>query len=420
MIISIAAIVIRRVSENPVELNENGNHGKLFSFFKGPRWASWNLGIFLCIRCAGIHRNLGEQASLSVSVLITHSHSFLFVGVHISRVKSVNLDTWAPEQVVSLQQMGNSRARAVYEALLADNFRRPQTDSGLESFVRAKYEQKKYIAREWIPPPPITKVDWDKEIEEEIENQKRKKKPTTASIASIPEPAKLAPSPVNVSIPAPPHSPKTSSRAEAKKSVTSNSMDLLGLDTSTSSTLSATLTAPTNVVKPVALIGDGFDVFASASPSPAKVPQPSVPLKAATTEDTLAQEENDFFNQKTADNGAGEKGKLTRDSILALYGNAPSFPAPQAQQFNANFPVAGQDQFFAYGQQPGAPLYTPVPPQSQPFGAAGAQQPMMFNGNNGNFGAFNANLGTMQTQQINKLNELNIKKIESLNFNNFK
>ena len=23
---------------------------------KGPRWASWNLGIFLCIRCAGIHR----------------------------------------------------------------------------------------------------------------------------------------------------------------------------------------------------------------------------------------------------------------------------------------------------------------------------------------------------------------------------
>ena len=45
---------------------------------KGPRWASWNLGIFLCIRCAGIHRNLG---------------------VHISRVKSVNLDSWKPKEV---------------------------------------------------------------------------------------------------------------------------------------------------------------------------------------------------------------------------------------------------------------------------------------------------------------------------------
>jgi len=44
----------------------------------GPRWASWNLGVFLCIRCAGIHRNLG---------------------VHVSRVKSVNLDSWTPEQI---------------------------------------------------------------------------------------------------------------------------------------------------------------------------------------------------------------------------------------------------------------------------------------------------------------------------------
>jgi len=44
----------------------------------GPRWASWNLGVFLCIRCAGIHRNLG---------------------VHVSKVKSVNLDAWTAEQL---------------------------------------------------------------------------------------------------------------------------------------------------------------------------------------------------------------------------------------------------------------------------------------------------------------------------------
>lgn len=53
----------------------------------------------------------------------------------------------------SIQQMGNSRARAVYEANLPDSFRRPQTDCSLESFIRAKYEHKKYIAREWVPPP---------------------------------------------------------------------------------------------------------------------------------------------------------------------------------------------------------------------------------------------------------------------------
>lgn len=50
--------------------------------------------------------------------------------------------------------MGNSRARAVYEAQLPDGFRRPQTDAALESFIRAKYEQKKYVAKEWVPSPP--------------------------------------------------------------------------------------------------------------------------------------------------------------------------------------------------------------------------------------------------------------------------
>ena len=44
----------------------------------GPRWASANLGNFFCIECSGIHRNLG---------------------VHISFVRSVNLDSWTPKQV---------------------------------------------------------------------------------------------------------------------------------------------------------------------------------------------------------------------------------------------------------------------------------------------------------------------------------
>ena len=52
---------------------------------KGPRWASWNLGVFICIRCAGIHRNLG---------------------VHISRVKSVNLDQWTAEQIAVSKVLG--------------------------------------------------------------------------------------------------------------------------------------------------------------------------------------------------------------------------------------------------------------------------------------------------------------------------
>ncbi|KAL7829396.1 hypothetical protein AOLI_G00302810 [Acnodon oligacanthus] len=91
---------------------------------KGPRWASWNLGIFICIRCAGIHRNLG---------------------VHISRVKSVNLDQWTQEQIQCVQEMGNAKARRLYEAFLPECFQRPETDQAAEIFIRDKYEKKKYM-----------------------------------------------------------------------------------------------------------------------------------------------------------------------------------------------------------------------------------------------------------------------------------
>lgn len=113
---------------------------------KGPRWASWNLGIFICIRCAGIHRNLG---------------------VHISRVKSVNLDQWTAEQIASMQATGNAKSRSIYEANLPDTFRRSQTDSAMEQFIRNKYETRKWIAKEWTQPtitvPADLKIDDTKE-----------------------------------------------------------------------------------------------------------------------------------------------------------------------------------------------------------------------------------------------------------------
>ncbi|TNN65415.1 Stromal membrane-associated protein 1 [Liparis tanakae] len=107
----------------------------------GPRWASWNLGVFMCIRCAGIHRNLG---------------------VHISRVKSVNLDQWTPEQIQSMVDMGNNRAKRLYEDHLPESFRRPQTDQypppalslAVEVFIRDKYERKKYYNKEALTTAP--------------------------------------------------------------------------------------------------------------------------------------------------------------------------------------------------------------------------------------------------------------------------
>nr|CAD7404347.1 unnamed protein product [Timema poppensis] len=278
---------------------------------KGPRWASWNLGIFLCIRCAGIHRNLG---------------------VHISKVKSVNLDTWTPEQVVSLQQMGNSRARAVYEANLPDNFRRPQTDSSLEAFVRAKYEQKKYIAREWVP-PSIPKVNWDKELDEEAERQRRRKKElnqqrqvrrsnNSASETTVPQ---LLPKPKGSTSP---KVPRTTADA-GKTAPKSATHDLLGLESpegSTATPVSSSVSA-----------GGGDDIFSSfLSAPPATEPvspagntkpveKPEEPVKGRSAE------EESFFNQPAP--SSAEKRQLTKDSILALYATQPTQPVSQQPMF---------------------------------------------------------------------------------------
>lgn len=49
--------------------------------------------------------------------------------------------------------MGNSRAKAIYECNLAENYRRSQSDSAMEQFIRAKYEQRKWIDKSWTPAP---------------------------------------------------------------------------------------------------------------------------------------------------------------------------------------------------------------------------------------------------------------------------
>lgn len=89
---------------------------------KAPRWASVNLGIFICMQCSGVHRSLG---------------------VHISKVRSATLDTWLPEQVAFIQSMGNEKSNSYWEAELPPNYDRV----GIENFIRAKYDDKRWIPR---------------------------------------------------------------------------------------------------------------------------------------------------------------------------------------------------------------------------------------------------------------------------------
>ncbi|EFJ51388.1 hypothetical protein VOLCADRAFT_57146, partial [Volvox carteri f. nagariensis] len=102
-------------------LREEGNKSCADCKTRNPTWASVNLGVFVCLTCSGIHRSLG---------------------VHISQVRSCNLDTWLPKQVEFCRIMGNVKGNRYWEARLPKDFRRPPSGNPnpeLSAFIRAKY-----------------------------------------------------------------------------------------------------------------------------------------------------------------------------------------------------------------------------------------------------------------------------------------
>ncbi|XP_018083372.1 arf-GAP with coiled-coil, ANK repeat and PH domain-containing protein 3 isoform X5 [Xenopus laevis] len=95
-----------------------------------PRWASINLGITLCIECSGIHRSLG---------------------VHFSKVRSLTLDSWEPELLKLMCELGNSTINQIYEAKCEHlGLKKPTSGcsrQNKEIWIKAKYVEKKFLKR---------------------------------------------------------------------------------------------------------------------------------------------------------------------------------------------------------------------------------------------------------------------------------
>ncbi|KAI8492433.1 Arf-GAP with GTPase, ANK repeat and PH domain-containing protein 3 [Branchiostoma belcheri] len=101
-----------------------------------PDWASLNLGALMCIECSGVHRNLGT---------------------HLSRVRSLDLDDWPTELATVMTSIGNSLANSVWEANPRGRVK-PTPNSQREekeSWIRAKYERKEFLAPPPYPDVPI-------------------------------------------------------------------------------------------------------------------------------------------------------------------------------------------------------------------------------------------------------------------------
>uniref|UniRef100_A0A8C2X1T6 Arf-GAP with coiled-coil, ANK repeat and PH domain-containing protein n=1 Tax=Cyclopterus lumpus TaxID=8103 RepID=A0A8C2X1T6_CYCLU len=95
-----------------------------------PCWASINLGVLLCIECSGIHRSLG---------------------VHCSKVRSLTLDSWEPELLKLMCELGNTVINHIYEGSCEERgVKKPGPSSSRqekEAWIKSKYVEKRFLKK---------------------------------------------------------------------------------------------------------------------------------------------------------------------------------------------------------------------------------------------------------------------------------
>ncbi|KAJ8011390.1 hypothetical protein DPEC_G00057690 [Dallia pectoralis] len=91
-----------------------------------PKWLSTNLGILTCIECSGIHREMG---------------------VHISRIQSLELDKLGSSELLLAKNIGNSSFNEIMEDNLPCPSTKPSPSSDMT--VRKEYINAKYIEHQF-------------------------------------------------------------------------------------------------------------------------------------------------------------------------------------------------------------------------------------------------------------------------------
>ncbi|XP_041814084.1 arf-GAP with SH3 domain, ANK repeat and PH domain-containing protein 2b [Chelmon rostratus] len=108
----------------------SGNDGCCDCGATAPTWLSTNLGVLICIECSGIHREMG---------------------VHYSRIQSLDLDVLGTSELLLAKNVGNASFNEIMEAdLSAQNVTKPNPTSDMQmrkDYITAKYTEKRFAQR---------------------------------------------------------------------------------------------------------------------------------------------------------------------------------------------------------------------------------------------------------------------------------
>ncbi|KAK5852512.1 hypothetical protein PBY51_006366 [Eleginops maclovinus] len=111
----------------------SGNNGCCDCGAPDPTWLSTNLGVLICIECSGIHREMG---------------------VHYSRIQSLDLDVLGTSELLLAKNVGNASFNEIMEAdLSAPDVTKPDPSSDMQArkdFITAKYTEKRFVRRQCV------------------------------------------------------------------------------------------------------------------------------------------------------------------------------------------------------------------------------------------------------------------------------
>jgi stromal membrane-associated protein len=223
------------------------------------------------------------------------------MGTHISKVKSVDLDSWTDEQLQSVLIWGNARANKYWEAKLAPGH--VPSEAKIENFIRTKYEAKRWVMEGPIPDPSTLDADGDDDVPLNLVKEKHNIERSGSERTSAAQPT--GPSSVRRV-----QQPDLFGDDDAPPQRASSAVPAVAIPTPKAEA------APPKQTKPAdSLLG--LDFFGAATPPPNR------PASAAATAGTAGQSRPDL-----------------KQSILSLYASAPR-PQPQQPQHSSQGSFGG-------------------------------------------------------------------------------